>query len=285
MYNFVLENAKGDRLNFNQLGGAFTITAIEGLNPPNATINTSEMALIDGAKFNSAKAEMRVLRVAFAIEVAAAENRLAVYRVLKPKQPVRAYYTSDTRDVYIDGYVQSVDVAHFDMKQVATVSILCPAPYFRAAQEVVNEMSQTVNQFHFPFSSPETPEILFGYVDSTISVEVANGGDVATGVIFELYAYAPITNPKIFDYVTKEYLGLNVAMQAGDLITVDTRQGHKTVTLLRNGAETNIFNSLMKGSSWLQLDFGSSIYTYEVATGSAASLNIQIRHFDAFEGV
>ena len=79
MYNFILENAKSDRLTFNQPGGAFTITDIDGLNPPNATINTSEMALIDGAKFNSAKAEMRVLRVAFAIEYAAAENRLAVY--------------------------------------------------------------------------------------------------------------------------------------------------------------------------------------------------------------
>ena len=67
MFEITLENANGDQLNFAQ-NSAFTVTEIDGLNPPPATINTSQIALIDGAKYNSSKLNMRTINIAFAIE-------------------------------------------------------------------------------------------------------------------------------------------------------------------------------------------------------------------------
>ena len=87
MFELILENANGDQLSFAQ-NSPFTVTEIEGLNPPDATINMSELALIDGAKYNSAKVNIRTINIAFAIEYAAAENRIEVYKVLKSKQYV-----------------------------------------------------------------------------------------------------------------------------------------------------------------------------------------------------
>ena len=55
MYKLILENASGSQLVFNRLGGAFTITDIDGLAAPAAIINTNESALMDGATYNSAK--------------------------------------------------------------------------------------------------------------------------------------------------------------------------------------------------------------------------------------
>jgi hypothetical protein len=319
MYSFTLENERGNQLAFNQLGGPYTIEEIHGLNPAPATINTSEVALLDGQQFNSAKVQMRTLSVAFAIEYDAAENRIAAFRVCRPKHKIRAYYVSETRDVYIDGYVQSVDVTYFDMKQVCTVTILCPLPYWRVAQAVIDEMSSVVPMFHFPFASTGTMvvasalltedgtpvltesgetifagvstygendgELVMGNIDMLASINIANNGEVETGIIIELQANGPVTNPKVYDYETGDFIGVNFTMQAGDLITINTMAGEKSVTLLRNGVTTNIFNSLMKGITWLQLPFGGGVYTHEEESDLPGNLVINICHFDLYEGV
>lgn len=284
MFNVVLENKKGEQLTFSQ-NSPFTITEIQGLNPPEATINTSEVALIDGAKYNSAKVNMRQLMIAFAIQYSASANRLQVYNVLKSKQWIRFYYTGDYRDVYIDGYIQSIDIAYFEMKQVVTCTILCPQPYFNKAQQIINELTTIVNAFHFPFASTSEPQLVFGYYEEASSVTVVNDGDVACGMTIELYARNAVSNPKIFNYVTQDFFGLTYSMQAGDLITIDTRQGQKSVTLLRNGTETNIFNAVMKNSTWLQLDPDENTFVYEVGTGKSYNLSVIFNHYDLYEGV
>jgi len=73
MFSLVLENKNGDQLTFSQ-NSPYTISDIQGLNPPDATINTSEVSLIDGAKYNSAKVNMRQLMIAFAIAAANTSN-------------------------------------------------------------------------------------------------------------------------------------------------------------------------------------------------------------------
>ena len=100
MFNIILENKAGEQLNFAQ-NTAFTVTEIEGLNPPAATINTSEIALMDGAKYNSAKLQMRTLNIAFAIEYEAAKNRIEVFNVLKSKQWIKFTYIGQYRQVWI----------------------------------------------------------------------------------------------------------------------------------------------------------------------------------------
>ncbi len=285
MYKLTLQNEAGNTLEFNQLGGAYTITDIEGLNPPDATINTSQIAMLDGEKFNSAKVNMRTLNIAFAIETDAERNRIEVYRVLKPKRPVTVYYQSDLRDVYIIGYIKALDIGYFDQKQVCTVSILCPSPFWRSAQEFVNELSRIIGMFHFPFSSTAIPQIVFGYEDATASVTVDNAGDLETGLIIQIYARAQVANPKIFDYETQEFIGVNYTLLPADLVTIDTNPGRKTVKLLREGVTYNIFNALMKDSAWLQLPANGGVYTYMVGSGMATDLNITILHNTLFEGV
>lgn len=284
MFKLVLENKNGDQLTFG-MGSPFTITDVQGLNPPDATINTSQIALIDGAKFNSAKINMRQINIAFAIEYSAVYNRINVYKVLKSKQWVRMYYTGDQRDVYIDGYIQSIDISYFDMKQVVTCSILCPSPYLKSAQVIVDELKSIVNAFHFPFSSTETPQIVFGYFSNDVGVIVENQGDVECGMIIELYARSAISNPKVYNYITQDFIGINYTFQSADLITIDTRKGERSVTLLRNGVETNLFNYVMQGSTWLQLEAQGSTFVYEVGEGSLGDLMVSFKHSNLYEGV
>lgn len=285
MYELILENAAGDQLTFDQ-NSPFTVSEIKGLNPPSATINTSQIALVDGAKFNSSKVNVRTINLAFAIEYEAEVNRIKVYKVLKSKQYVKLKYKSRYRDVFIEGYVSSIDIDYFKMKQIVTCAILCPSPYLKQAQEIVDELSNLINTFHFPFASQATPELVFGYYSTEIGTFVKNDGDVECGLIIELYARSAVADPVVYNYITHEFIGIHYSMQEADLITIDTRQGQKSVKLLRAGVESNLFNYVTQDSTWLQLPANGGVFVYEVDEDSDVDdLLVTFKHYNQYEGV
>lgn len=286
MYKMVLMNDASQRLDFNDVGGMFKITEVSGLYPADALINTDQAAYIDGGKFNSSKVNMRTINFGFSIEHDAELARRQVYRVLQPKRPVKLFYESDLYDVYIEGYVQSLIINHFDAKQTATMTMLCPFPYFKEAQEIVEEFSSLTKKFHFPFYSTETPkQIIMGEIKAIPDMYVRNGGMIETGLTIELYARGPVSGIKVYNYDTQEYIGVNQEMIRGDLITITTGQGNKTATLMREGVTTNIFNSIMEGSTWLQLPPDGMTMVYSVETGLSTNLILTVKHFNLFEGV
>ena len=203
MYKLTITNYQGASMEFNKLGGPYTISEIEGLNPPKANINTTTSALMDGGRYNSAKAEMRVLQIAFAIEYKAEEYRLAAYNVLQVKRAVTIAYKSEKIDVFIEGYVQSVNNEYFAAKQIMTCEILCPSPWWKTAQEIINSFSLVTPRFHFPFASVASPaELIMGEIGNKPILTIRNEGTVATGMQIELYARAVVENPKIINYLT-----------------------------------------------------------------------------------
>lgn len=287
MFSLLLEDERGNGITLSpasDMTTPYALVDIDGINPPKATINMSELALLDGAQFNSAKLQVRTINIAFAIQDDVQRNRVNVYKTLRTKHPIKVTYESDTRNVHIDGYVETISVEYTDNPQKVTVTILCPYPYWSDAQAIVEDLSSIVGMFHFPFASTETPEIVFGYIDTTASIEIENDGDIETGIVIELYASQEVSNPRIIDYETSEYIQLDYTMQAGDLITIDTRAGHKTATLLRNGVESSVFNAIARGSTWLQLAIGGSTYTY-TTDGASTGLAVTIAHTNIYEGV
>ena len=290
MYSLIIENKDGLKLEFNSLGAAYNITNAQGLSPAKNTINTNTAALIDGGTFNSAKVEMRTINLAFTIEYPVEQNRLNVYKVLRAKELITLSYKSSALDVFIEGYVESITIGHFDKKQKATVAILCPFPYWKDAQEVINELTTVSDMFHFPFPygssvGQEMFTFTLGSIESEPKAIVVNNGGITTGLTFELYATANVSNPTIYNYVTQEYIGLNYSLQAGDLVVINTNTGQKSATLIRNAVKTNLFNYVDRGSTWLQLAAGGSIFVYTLGSGSLSNLEVYIKHNDLFEGV
>lgn len=282
MYEITFENKNGDRLQFGA-GTPYTIKEFQGLNPPKATINTSEAAFVDGSIFNSSKLQSRNVNVAFYIESDAEKSRLDVYKVLKSKQYVKLNFNSTYLDTFIEGYVESINITYFAKKQVCTVSILCPFPYLKSAKTIEDKLSGIIPKFHFPF--PTESPMIFGMEDMYTSVYVENNGTAETGLTFIMRAKKACTNPTIYNYVTNEFMKINLEFVQGDEVTITTGQGNKTITLLREGVKSNIFNLLDKDSTWLELPTEGATFVYEVETGSVANLVVTIEHNDLYEGV
>ena len=283
MYKVYIENTSGEKLEFNTLGGEYTITEIQGLSPAEATINTDEVALMDGATFNSAKIGTRTIDIAFCINGNAEKGRLKAYKVLQPKKTVRFYYSTSEISVFIDGIVKNVQVGHFDVNQLITVTLLCLSPFFKNDEEISDVLSSVRPTFHFSFPS-DSLKLVFGVREALSNVVVSNKGTAETGLTIELYALGEVRNPKVYNYVTQEFIGLSGTMQAGDLITITTGVGEKAIKLTRNGITTNAFNMIADGSSWLQLPVEGAVFVYTAESGFSA-LTVTIKHYNLFEGV
>lgn len=247
MYNLTITNTEnGYSLDFNNPGSPFIITEILGLDPPDATINIDEYATLDGGIYNSSKANVREMQIAFAIDYNAAANRQKVYRVLQPGRKVRIDYTDqEGLAVYTEGYVGKPQVEHFAKKQTVTVAITCPESYWQAMDQIIADFVTITGAFTFPFYGDNTnPNIYFGTKTVEDEMVIYNDGNVPAGFIAEVLFRETSTYLVIYNQDTGQSVHLDLtrcSIVAGDIVTIDTRPNSKSVTLTRSGTTTSIF--------------------------------------------
>lgn len=262
---------------------AYSIISIDGIDPPESSINTTHNAGADGSVYNSAFINERSITLTLAINSPAEANRLNLYRYFKSKFPVRLFYKNASRNVYIDGYVQSFQVAYFEQKQTAQIVIYCPLPMFNNVEDNIQDFSNIEPMFEFPFSIAQ-PGIEFSVIIPNSEKSIINKGDMDTGVIISIRAVGSVITPKIYNVDTNESMILNVSMISGDEIRIDTRQGHKSVKMISGDTTTNIIGTLEHGSSWFTLRPGDNIFTLD-ADALPENMIVVFTVIDQFEGV
>ena len=282
MYQCWIENEYGERLELTN-NKNYTVYQIDGLNPPDATINTTHVTNFDGSKFNSSRINERNIVVYLTIERDCEVNRINLYRYIKTKRYVKFYYKNSTRDVYIEGYVESMSIAIFEMKQNVQISILCPQPFFKAVNNDTLDFSSLTSMFVFPFAYEEAGAP-FSAIEAITAKSIPNYGDIENGIIIQIRAIGTALNPQIYNLDKNEYFKIDVDVAAGDLITINTNRSQKSVTLLHDGTTTNIINNVQLGSSWFQLLVGDNGFSYG-ADEHPENLMCSFTHTDEFEGV
>lgn len=282
MLNVTIENKYGDQL---ELTGNddYILLSVSGLTPPTATINTTVIQTMDGAAFNSSRLNTRNIVLTILPQCNVEKNRIGLYKYIKSKQYIKLYLKNGRRNVWIDGYIESVEGNLYEKSQQIQVSIICPDPMFKTVNETYYSFSNVVDKFKFPFAI-DADGVPISEVSEYQMLNVVNDSDDETGVIIELTATGKIVEPKIHNTTTGDVFQLNFEMLPGDLITINTRKGNKGVTLTREGVTTNIINKVERGSIWFNLLVGDNIFAYETMYGSN-SLNITIRLQTVYEGV
>lgn len=284
MFKLSLENDKGGSIILTD-NNNYAITDIDGLNPPSASIQTSETSLFDGEKFVSSKVDMRTLDVAFVIQRRAEENRLALYDVIRTKQYIKLNFQNGERNVFIEGYVSDFTIDYFANMQEVTVSITCPEPFFKDAAEIVANVNVIIKKFTFPFAISSTAKVTLGEYEEVLEVDVVNDGDVETGMTIEIHANDTVKNPTIYNRDTTEFFGLDIELEAGDSVFITTTRGQKRVRLFRDAVYTNIFNKVRKDSAWLQLARGDNIFTYEADEDTTGNMDVIFTYRHLYQGV
>ena len=282
MFNLIVEDKNKNQL---YLTGnpAYAITNIDGFDPPEATINTSKNAGADGSLFNSAYANERQITITMVINAPVEQNRINLYKWFKTKFPVKLTYETESRNVYIEGYVQSIQIGYFEKKQTAQIVVLCPKPYLNGSEINEQIFSNIDPLFEFPFSIP-AEGVPFSEVLLYVEKSILNFGDIVTGVLIKINALGIIENPKIYNVETREHMILNTNLLRGDVVEINTRFGEKSITLIRDGVESSIVGSLEDGSTWFQLEVGDNVFTLNADRG-VENMFASFTVIDQYEGV
>lgn len=281
MYHFKVRNPKGETLDFYN-NYHYDVIKIEGLTPPATALNFTSLVNLDGSQYNSGRLDNRNIVITIVLHGNVEKNRINLYKYFPIKKQVRLYFKNDSRDVYIDGYVESFECDLFELGQKAQISIICPSPYFRSTDTTTIEFANLINLFEFPFAIDEEGIPFSELIISNTTYY--NTGDIDIGMAITLQALETVTNPTIYNRTTGEQFGLDYTLLEGDVITIDTIAGEKSVKLNRKGEVSNIINSVQQGSKWLQLVSGNNELSYQCDEGASA-LKITISAVNIFEGV
>ena len=275
-YTLKVKNDRGEELNLSQSKN-YTVFNITGLNPPQATISSSANITTDGSNITAVRLENRNIVIYIAIEGSIETNRINLYKYFPIKKKVTLYFKNDTRDVYIEGYVEIIECDLFSNRQVAQVSLICPSPYFKDIEYLVTYFGDVTALFTFPFSIAQAG-IPISDLTYNQRKSVINAGDVATGAVIELFAMGEVVNPIIYNVNTSKYMALNMTLQTSDTVVINTNVGEKSITLIRNGVSSNALGYMTPDSDWFVLEAGDNVFTYECESGES---DLQIKFTSA----
>ena len=267
MYSLKVENDRGNTLELTN-NPNYTVYKIEGLNPPQATINSSVNTTTDGSSINSVRLENRNIVIYMTIEGDVEANRINLYKYFPVKKSVKLYFKNYTRDIYIEGNVELIECDLFTNKQIAQISIICPKPYFKDVQNLVTSFGDVSSMFEFPFSIPKTGIEISG-VTTNQRRSIINTGDIETGVIIKLFSTGTVVNPVIYDVLKRTQLKLNFTMLASDTIVINTNVGEKSIELIRDGVTYNAMGYMAQDSTWFILEAGDNVFTYDADSGNS----------------
>jgi len=283
MFTLTVERKDGERLTLTEYHSAYKVK-YTGLEPVGADIITSALGMVDGDKYNGSRVGARNIVLTVYIGGNVEQNRIRLYKFFAPKSNVKLYYANGTREVYAEGYVETLECNQFALPCTAQISIICPRPYLSAIESIVQDITNTIDLFEFPFAIEEEGKE-FSTLDGSGYVNMHNSGDVSTGAIFRIFAQSPVVGANIYNAITNEYFKITGTIDAGDTVTINTNAGNKRLTITKSTGETvNALHRRAAGSTWLQLAVGDNYIAYTADDGDAA-MSVSVEHNNLFVGV
>lgn len=275
----------------------FAIRNIDGLGPTKANVNMIELATYDGALDGSARLESRniVISLVFLENPTIEDTRLLSYKFFPIKRNIHFLIETDNRICETIGRVESNEPSIFSQMEGATISLLCPDPYFYSNQINKTLLYGVDPLFEFPFSNESLtkPLLEMGRIKNYTEETIWYDGDGEVGITIKMDFTGPVRGITFYNSKTREFIRINderlVALigegfHSGDSITISTSKGEKGIILLRDGEEINILNSLDRPMNWFHLEKGENIFAYTVKEGLIFT-TCTIENKIAYEGV
>lgn len=283
---------------FHPENSGLIVENIDGLGPPKASINSNQVATMDGGIFSSARTNERnvVLRLAMMFDPLIEDARLRTYHFFPIKKQVRLEIETDYRLAECTGYVESNEPDIFSEHETVQISIVCPDPYFyeRAEEEIA--FSGVHPLFEFPFMNDSLTENLieFGTIMDDNRAKLDYRGDVDTGVFITIHVMSGSAEGiTIWNVDTREHMRIDttkirrltdIQFSQGDDIEINTKTGEKYIRLLHDGKYYNIISCINKDADWFQITTGFNTFTF-VCDSGADNLMMTFRYRNAYGGM
>ena len=290
----------GDRKEFvltDPYESGIIITNLEGIGPPKADINMTDMATIDGALYNSSRAQTRniVLYLRLLQKPTVEHSRQLTYKFFPVKHEITLIFKTDNRTCMATGYVESNEPDIFSKEETVQISVICDDPWFYKETNNVTVFYGIERWFEFIFSNESLDEklIVFGEIKMQNEKTIVYDGDEEVGVTMTIHAVGEARNVTVYNIDKRETMRIDSnkleeltgsGIVKPDDIIISTEKGKKSIRLLREGKYTNILNCINRDADWFQLSKGNNTFAV-VAEEGLLNLQFQVVNRSIFTGV
>lgn len=289
-------------------GEPLDITAVTGLETSEFEISTSQNALVDGETVDGKKIKARPIHIEarFRSNADNAKNRAEIIKFFNPKYSGKALIVlmgvSRNIEYELEGWTFQKQ-ANMDENLKILVDLKCPDPYMLNVDNFGQNVARVTPLFAFPWRvSGHNQVVAYDAVDADNShylrgcalqghamsyktfqsdVLLLNDGDVPTGVQIKFKASrGTVTNPKITNTMTGEFIRVMVAMERGDELVIDTDEHHQIIEL--NGVNT--YQKIDRHSVPFQLVVGDNYLVYD-ADSNYTNMDVYLYYRPKYLGV
>ena len=199
MYDNVKFLTNSAELNLSEIA---RITNIDGLGPVTAAINTTQVGLNPGARFDSVHVDYRNIVIEFYVISNVADNLTELYSVIQTGTKI----TLQIKNKLINCHVESIEINRTNNPVKGQISLICPDPAFRSAAK---NISLSASDF------------------------ISYAGNKATGFKLYLTAKTAVKNPYISINANKKTKKstLNITLSAGDILELNSEAGQKSASI------------------------------------------------------
>ena len=272
-------NARGQSIELSNRR-PFLLQSVEGKGNITATVQTQKAPYQNGATFVDSELEIRPMGLNVNIHSATSEEleelKQLFTTVFNPiLGPGKLIYSkgSTTREINatVENGIQPVGKENNGMRfQRAVVNLLCPSVFFEDSNIENYKLEDFVGNFRFPFHFPVR------FATRGDGRTLINKGDVPTPIKVEFRG--PVTNPKITNLTTGEFIRVNRAIPAGYKLILDTSFGNKRVEIVApDGVVQNAFHYIDLESTFFNLDVGENRFSF-ITDGGSSEVYVEYKH-------
>lgn len=244
MYDNVKILTDSAELNLSEIS---RITNIDGLGPVTAAVNTTQIGLNPGARFDSIHIDYRNIVIEFYVISNVADNLNELYSVIQTGTKT----TLQIKNKLINCYVETIEINRTNNPVKGQISLICPDPAFRSAAK---NISLSTNDF------------------------ISYSGNQPTGFKLYLTAKTSAKNPYISINANKKTRKsvLNITLAAGDVLELDSVAGQKSASI---SAKT--VYPYTGSFVWPELQPGDNSITIGAASGTVTAKILYSEKFAA----
>lgn len=267
----------------------YFLISLDGAYSVSNNVATSENTMTDGSTYQGMTTTQRNIVITAQIDDDYQARRDYLYKCFKPKSAGTLYYQEGDENRNIDYYVETVDVDEKGVIRNATISLICPDPFFKDPADTTVTMAGWEPCFEFVHEFTDELEE-FGIRIAELVKEINNDSAADyIGIEVEMEAIGAVTNPVLYHVeqgihiqVGTDTFPLN--MDPGDIVKITTGTNQKNVYLIKDGVTTKINEYLDEESEFIQLVHGTNTFIYDAASG-VDYLNVTIKYRFRYLGV
>lgn len=256
---FVYKNDDGEAITLTYDGG-YLISKPVGIDTVSVTISEAQGIGQTGTTIRSANVDSRPVTISgIIVGDGQTEKKERLMEVVRPDLGGKLFCD----DYYLEVHPTDTPTIEAKTRQAKfQFALLAPYPYWMKAENAYAALSGVENRFKFPWNISRPYR--FGEVVTRQFITIHNSGQLEVPFTVTFTALDAVTNPKIIDAKTNNYLLVKKSMVAGERLVVEITHDRVYVT---SSADGECRGALDIKSKFYRLRVGDNVIKPEADSG------------------